>query len=150
MDIKKMKIDVVYHKIEDGIVEEIKIEEDIYRLVHPGDERKIEEKKEEKELFAAKEKKEPNLDVESTYKNGKILGRDNSYSINIVKSDVNAVLDSLKSGNKTLSSIAEATGLKPYRVGGTLHWLRSKSIIKRKFGKNRLASFRVVKKEWTP
>jgi len=144
LEIKKLKVDVGYHKIEDGIVEEVDIDGDIYKLVKPEMEPENETKPET-----------PKTEVKHRKRSRKgVIGFSKSYRINIIKKDVGKVLMAIQhvelKYKPTTEMIGNETGLTKHRVLAVLAWLRDKAVIKRTTDNEGTMMYRIVNEDWKP
>jgi len=88
---------------------------------------------------------------EQSPKKKKILGFNGTYSVQILKNEVNKVLNCLNlESSPTADLIAKEIGLKRYRALAILSWLKSKSIIKRSMDNEGKTIYKIVKPEWKP
>ena len=129
LEIKKFKVDIIYHKITDGILEEIKIGDDIYRLVRSETKPEIKKQKGRK---------------------GKILGVEDTYGVKIYSNEVTLVLDELLKKECSTIEIVDQIGLKKSRVGAIIKWLKNHGIIKRKRNDEGGTVYQLLKKDWRP
>lgn len=137
IDVKKIKVEIIYHKVIDKVVEEIDINGSIYRLVHPETKPDVEPEE--------KSKKRNTKDV---------IGYSESYKIDIDKDDTNKVLMALRQvrqGYKpTTEMISRETGFKKHHVLAILGWLKDEAIIKRTTDDEGTLVYQIVKEDWKP
>ena len=137
LDIKKFKADITYHKVIDGIVEEIIIEKDIYRLVRPESEATAEDDGYQLKLIKPETKIVETNQEREKKESRRITGAlelSETYRVWVTEKLVSKVKQAIQHVElnyvPTSETIRKQTGLSMSKCQATLQYLLRKNMIR--------------------